>query len=185
MRGTSGSGLLLKAAATTNALLSLLLLLVGTLLTAGLFYLAFVAGNTSWALLGTRAAAELGAEFVALLDLFEIDPASLLEAVVASQGLPEFDRFARDLLAALFVGVALFIPSGVASGLAAVRIWRLTPAADRSVLRLYALVVALLGALGLLIAAAPHLIWGAVLAVGLLTLLAIRKRNSAEPPYSV
>ena len=93
--------------------------------------LALVAGNTSWALLGARAAAELGEEFVGLLELFGIDAAGLLEEFAASQGLPAFDRFARDLLAALFVGVALFIPSGVASGLAAVRIWRLTPAAER------------------------------------------------------
>jgi hypothetical protein len=80
--------------------------------------------------------------------------------------------------------VALFIPAGVASGLAAARIWRLTPAAERGVLQLYALLVTLLGALGLLIAAAPHLIWGLVLVVGLLTLLALRRPRAESPPYS-
>lgn len=184
MSGKNGRGVLLMVAAAANALLSLLLLLVGTVLIGGLIYLALVAGNTSWALLGARAAAELGVEFVALLDLFGIDPAGLLEEFVASQGLPSFDRFARDLLAALFVGVALFIPSGVASGLAAARIWRLTPAAGLGVLRLYAVVVTLLGALGLLIALAPHLIWGSVLVVGLLTLLALRRPRAVAPPYS-
>lgn len=172
------------AAAATNAILSLLLLLIGVVLIGGLFNLALVAANTSWALLGARAAAELGEEFVALLELFGADPAALLEEFAASQGLPSFDRFARDILAALFVGVALFIPSGVASGLAAARIWRLTPATGRGVLQLYAVVVTLLGALGLLIAAAPHLIWGPVLVVGLLTLLALRRPRAVTPPYS-
>ena len=184
MSGKNGRGVLLIVAAAANALLSLLLVLTGVVLIGGLFNLALVAGNTSWGLLGARAAAELGEEFVALLQLFGADPAALLEEFAASQGLPAFDRFARDLLAALFVGVALFIPSGVASGLAAVRIWRLTPAAERGVLQLYAVVVTLLGALGLLIAAAPHLIWGLVLVVGLLTLLALRRPRAVTPPYS-
>jgi hypothetical protein len=52
------------------------------------------------------------------------------------------------------------------------------------VLHLYALLVTLLGALGLLIAAAPHPIWGSVLVVGLLTLLAIRRPRAVTPPYS-
>ncbi len=170
--------------AVTNALLSLLLLLAGITLIGGLVYASLIAGNESWASLGARAAAELGDEFVALLDLFGVDPAALLQEFVASQGLPSFDRFARDLLAALFVGVALFIPAGVASGLAAARIWRLTAAADRGVLQLYAAVVTLLGAIGLLIAAAPHPIWGPILVVGLLTLLALRRPRAVTPPYS-
>jgi hypothetical protein len=182
--GKNRRSVLLVVATATNALLSLLLLLAGIVLIGGLVYVSLIAGNESWASLGARAAAELGEEFVALLQLFGADPAVLLEEFVASQGLPAFDRFARDLLAALFVGVALFIPAGVASGLAAARIWRLTPAAERGVLQLYALVVTLLGALGLLIAAAPHLIWGAVLVVGLLTLLALRRPRAETPPYS-
>lgn len=180
----NGRGVLLIVAAAANALLSLLLLLVGVVLIGGLINLALVASNTSWSLLGARAAAELGEEFVALLTLFEADPGALLQEFVTAQGLPSFDRFARDLLAALFVGVALFIPAGVASGLAAARIWRLTPAAERGVLQLYALLVTLLGAIGLLIAAAPHLIWGSVLVVGLLTLLALRRSRVKTPPYS-
>lgn len=183
MSGKNRRSVLLVVAAATNALLSLLLL-AGIVLIGGLIYASLIAGNESWASLGARAAAELGEEFVGLLELFGIDAAGLLEEFAASQGLPSFDRFARDLLAALFVGVALFIPAGVASGLAAVRIWRLTPAAERGVLQLYAVVVTLLGALGLLIAAAPHLIWGPVLVVGLLTLLALRRPRAVTPPYS-
>jgi hypothetical protein len=179
-----GRGVLLIVAAASNALLSLLLLLAGIIMIGGLIYASLIAGNESWASLGARAAAELGEEFVGLLELFGIDAAGLLEEFAASQGLPAFDRFARDLLAALFFGVALFIPSSVASGLAAARIWRLTPAADRGVLQLYAAVVTLLGALGLLIAAAPHLIWGLVLVVGLFTLLALRRARAETPPYS-
>lgn len=184
MSGKNRRGVLRVFAAASNALLALLLLLVGIVLTGGLINLALVAGNTSWSLLGARAAAELGEEFVALLDLFGIDPAALLEEFAASQGLPPFDRLARDLLAALFVGVALFIPSGVASALAAVRIWRLTPAADRGALQLYAVLVTLLGTLGLLIAATPHPIWVAVLVIGLITLLALRRPRAVSPPYS-
>ena len=184
MSGKNGRGVLLMVAAAANAILSLLLLLVGIVLIGGLFGVAVDVGDTSWGLLGARAAAGLGEEFVGLLELFGIDAAGLLEEFAASQGLPAFDRFARDLLAALFVGVALFIPSGVASGLAAARIWQLTPAAERGVLQLYALLVTLLGALGLLIAAAPHLIWGLVLVVGLLTLLALRRPRAVTPPYS-
>ncbi len=180
----NGRGVLLMVTAVTNALLSLLLLLAGITLIGGLVYASLIAGNESWASLGARAAAELGDEFVALLDLFGVDPAALLEEFVATQGLPSFDRFARDLLAALFVGVALFIPAGVTSGLAATRIWQLTPAAERGVLQLYAVVLTLLGALGLIIAAAPHLIWGPVLVVGLLTLLALRRPRALTPPYS-
>jgi hypothetical protein len=182
--GKNRRSVLLIVAAATNALLSLLLLLAGVVLIGGLTYASLIAGNESWASLGARAAAGLGEEFVALLQVFGVDPATLLEEFAVSQGLPSFDRFARDLLAALFVGVALFIPSGVASGLAAARIWRLTPAAERGVLQLYAVVVTLLGAFGLLIAAAPHLIWGPVLVVGLLTLLALRRPRSESPPYS-
>jgi len=174
---------LLIVAAAANALLSLLLLLVGIVLIGGLINLALVASNTSWSLLGSRAAAELGEEFVALLTLFGADPGALLQEFVTAQGLPSFDRFARDLLAALFVGVALFIPAGVASGLAAMRIWRLTPAADRGVLQLYAVVVTLLGAIGLLIAAAPHPIWGSVLLIGLISLLALRRPRAVKLPY--
>jgi len=170
-------------AAAANALLSLLLLLVGVVLIGGLFNLALVASNTSWSLLGSRAAAELGEEFVALLTLIGADPGALLQEFVTAQGLPPLDRFARDLLAALFVGVALFIPAGVASGLAAVRIWRLTPAADRGMLQLYAVVVTLLGVIGLLIAAAPHLIWGSVLLIGLISLLALRQPRAVKLPY--
>jgi len=55
---TSVRGALLMVAAVTNALLSLLLLLVGTVLIGGLINLALVAANTSWSLLGARAAAE-------------------------------------------------------------------------------------------------------------------------------
>ena len=109
MSRKNGRGVLLIVAAASNALLSLLLLLVGTVLIGGLINAALVAGNTTWGLLGERAAAELGEEFVALLQLFGADPSALLEEFVASQGLPSFDRFARDLLAALFVGVALFL----------------------------------------------------------------------------
>ena len=180
----NGRGVLLIVAAGMNALLSLLLLLAGVVLIGGLINLTLVASNTSWSLLGARAAAELGEEFVALVTLFGADPGALLQEFVTAQGLPAFDRFARDLLTALFVGVALFIPSGVASGLAAARIWRLTPGAERGVLQLYAMVVTLLGAIGLLIAAAPHLIWGLVLIVGLLTMLALRRPRKVSPPYS-
>jgi len=185
MSGQDRRGLLLIVAAASNALLALLHLLVGIVLIGGLIYVSLIAGNESWASLGARAAAELSEEFVALLELFGVDAATLLEAFAASQGLPPFDRFARDLLSALFVGVALFIPTGVASGLAAARIWRLTPAAERGVLRLYATVITLVGALGLLIAAAPHPIWVAVLVVGLLTLLALRRPRAVKLPYRV
>ncbi|MFM8997420.1 MAG: hypothetical protein ACKOJD_04825 [Candidatus Limnocylindrus sp.] len=183
MSGRDRRGLLLIVAAATNALLSLLLFLAGVVLIGGLVYASLIAGKESWASLGARAAAELGEEFVGLLELFGIDAARLLEEFAASQGLPSFDRFARDLLAALFVGVALFIPASVASGLAAVRIWRLTPAAERGVLQLYAALVTLIGALGLLIAAAPHPIWVAVLVIGLLTLLALRRPRAVKLPY--
>ena len=184
MSRTNRRGVLLIAAATSNGILALLLLLVGIVLIGGLIYVSLIAGNESWTSLGARAAAELGEEFVALLALFGADPGALLQEFVTAQGLPPFDRFARDLLAALFVGVALFIPAGVASGLAAARIWRLTPAADRGVLQLYAVVVTLLGAIGLLIAAAPHLIWGSVLLIGLISLLALRRPRAVSPPYS-
>ncbi len=116
MSGKNRRSVLLVVAAATNALLSLLLLLAGIILIGGLIYASLIAGNESWASLGARAAAELGEEFVGLLELFGIDAAGLLEEFAASQGLPAFDRFAQSL--SIPLAHALSIPLARALSLA-------------------------------------------------------------------
>ncbi len=180
----SERGVLQTAAAIASALLGALLLLLGVAAVAALLIASAQAGGESWESLGARAAAEIGDEPVALLGIFGVDLPTLFAQFAAAQGLPAFGTFAREVLAALFVGVALFPQAGLTTLIAARSIWRLTPAAPRGLLRIYAGALTLFGAVGLVIASAPHLIWGLVLALGLLTFAALRSSSPVTPPYS-
>ena len=90
----------------------------------------------------------------------------------------------REILAALYVGISLFVPTGLAAIVAARAVWSLTASTARGALRLYAITLTAVGAIGLFIASAPHLIWGLTLAAGLLNLLALRRPRAVTPPYS-
>jgi hypothetical protein len=172
------------AAAAANALLGALLLVVGVAAIAALIVASVQAGGESWESLGTRASAGLGADVAGLLELFGVNLSTLFTEFAAAQGLPEFPVFAREILAALYVGIALFVPTGLAALVAARAVLSLTASSARWALRLYAITLMAVGAIGLFIASAPHLIWGLVLATGLLNILALRRPRAVAPAYS-
>jgi hypothetical protein len=172
------------AAAAANVLIGALLLLIGVAAIAALAVASVQAGGESWESLGTRASAELGTDVAGLLELFGISLSTLFAEFAVAQGLPAFPVFAREILAALYVGVALFVPVGLTALVAARALFNLTPSTPRGLLRIYAVTLTLVGFVGIDIASAPHLIWGLVLVVGLLTLLALRRPRAVTPPYS-
>jgi len=175
---------LLIAAMIANALIGALLFAIGVAAIAALAVASIQAGGESWESLGTRVSAELGADVAGLLELFGVSLSTLFAEFAAAQGLPAFPVFAREILAALYVGIALFVPTGLAALVAARAIWGLTASSARGALRLYAITLMAVGALGLFIASAPHLIWGLTLAAGLLNLLALRRPRAVTPSYS-
>ena len=172
------------AAAAVNALLGVLLLVIGVAAIATLLLASIQAGGESWESLGTRASAELGADVAGILELFGISLSTLLAEFAAAQGLPAFPVFAREILAALYVGIALFVPAGITALATARALFRLTSSTPRGLLRVYAVTLTLVGITGTAIASAPHLIWGVVLAAGLLNLLALRRPRAVTPQYS-
>jgi len=172
------------AAAAANALLGALLLAIGVAAIAALVVASVQAGGESWESLGTRASAGLGADVAGILELFGVSLSTLFAEFAVSQGLPAFPVFAREILAALYVGIALFVPVGFTALAAARALFRLTPSTPRGLLRVYAVTLTLVGVVGIAIASAPHLIWGAVLAAGLLNLLALRRPRAVTPQYS-
>jgi hypothetical protein len=172
------------AAAAASALLGALLLAIGVAANAALLMASVQAGGETWESLGTRASAGLGADVAGLLELFGISLSTLFAEFAVSQGLPAFPVFAREILAALYVGVALFVPVGITALAAARALFHLAPSTPRGLLRVYAVTLTLIGVAGIAIASAPHLIWGIVLAAGLLSLLALRRPRATTPPYS-
>ena len=172
------------AAAAVNALLGALLLTIGVAAIAALVVASVQAGGESWESLGTRASAGLGADVAGILELFGVSLSTIFAEFAVSQGLPAFPVFAREILAALYVGIALFVPVGITALAAARALFRLTPSTPRALLRVYAVTLTLVGVVGIAIASAPHLIWGIALAAGLLNLLALRRPRAVTPQYS-
>jgi hypothetical protein len=181
---SSRRSVLTIAAAAANALLGALLLAIGVAAIAALIVASVQAGGESWESLGTRASAGLGADVAGILELFGVSLSTLFAEFAVAQGLPAFPIFAREILAALFVGIALFVPTGLAALVAARAVWSLAASSARGALRLYAITLTTVGSIGLFIASAPHLIWGLTLAAGLLNLLALRRPRAVTPPYS-
>ena len=172
------------AAAVANMLIGALLLVIGVAAIAALILASVQAGGESWESLGTRASAELDADVAGILELFGVSLSTLFAEFAVAQGLPAFPVFAREILAALYVGIALFVPVGIAALAAARALFRLTPSTPRGLLRVYAVTLTLVGVVGIAIASAPHLIWGLVLAAGVLNLLALRRPRAVTPEYS-
>ena len=181
---SKGRGVVHIAAVLANALLGSVLLLIGLAALIALLGASIQVGNETWETLGARVASELGTDATTILQLFDVDLSTLFADIAVSQGLPALSVVAREVLAGAFVGLALFVQAGVTALVAARSLWGLTPATQRGLLRLYGVIVSLLGTAGIAIASAPHLIWGLVLAIGLLTLVALRKRRVTEPQYS-
>ena len=182
---SSATSALSIAAAIANALIGALLVAIGAAAIVLLAGASIQAGGESWASIGTRVSAELGSDVAGLLELFGVSLSTLFTEIAASQGLPEFPIFAREILAATYLVVALFVPTGIVALAAARSIYRQTPATPRRALRIYAVTLTLVGVIGVAIASAPHLIWGLVVATGLLTLAALRTPRAITPPYSV
>ena len=182
---SSATSALSIAAAIANALIGALLVAIGAAASVLLAGASIQAGGESWASIGTRVSAQLGSDVAGLLELFGVSLSTLFTEIAASQGLPEFPIFAREILAATYLVVALFVPTGLVALAAARSIYRQTPATPRRALRIYAVTLTLVGLIGVAIASAPHLIWGLVVATGLLTLAALRTPRAITPPYSV
>lgn len=166
-------GPLLVAAVGGNALLGIVSLLFGLLAALAAFAAAIDLANLTWAGVGRLVADQLGADAVAALSSFGIDPVALVTEAAAQAGLVEPGLIARAVLAGLFVGLALFIESGVVALIAAHALWHASPARPPRLLALNAARLLALGLFGLAIAGAPQPIFGAWVVVGGTTLLSL------------
>ncbi|MFM8428559.1 MAG: hypothetical protein ACKN93_02300, partial [Candidatus Limnocylindrus sp.] len=112
---------------------------------------------------------ELGDDIVALFETFQIDIAVILAGIAEQNNLPEFGAWVRQILALLMVAVVALGLAGAAPLLVARALW--SRQSSRAVL-LFGVLLSVIGTFGLLVTGAPQIIWGLVLANGLLTLVA-------------
>ena len=167
----SPRGIVQIAAAISNALLGVVLIAAGL---AGLVAIAVVAldiADQTWVSLGAQITAELGSDVASLLESFQIDIAMILTALADQNNLPEFGAWVRQILAFLMVAAVALGLAGAAPLWVARALW--SRRSSRAVL-LFGVALSAIGAFGLLVTGAPQLIWGLVLANGLLTLVASR-----------
>ena len=167
----SPRGIVQIAAAISNALLGVVLIAAGL---AGLVAIAVVAldiADQTWVSLGAQITAELGSDVASLLESFQIDIAMILTALADQNNLPEFGAWVRQILAFLMVAAVALGLAGAAPLWVARALW--SRRSSRAVL-LFGVALSAFGAFGLLVTGAPQLIWGLVLANGLLTLVASR-----------
>ncbi len=165
------------AAAISNALLGVALVAVGLF---GLVMIGIVAADISdqtWATLGAQITAQLGSDVASLFETFQIDITTILTSLADQNNLPEFGAWVRQILALLMVFTVALGLAGAAPLWVARELW--SRRSSRAVL-LFGVLLTAIGAAGLAVAGAPQLIWGLVLANGLLTLVASRTiRTSA------
>jgi len=164
------------AAAVSNALLGVVLIAAGL---AGLVAIAVVTldiADQTWVSLGAQITAQLGSDVATLLATFQIDIAVILTTLADQNNLPEFGAWVRQILAMLMVAAVALGLAGAAPLWVARALW--SHRSNRAVL-LFGVVLSAVGVIGLLVTGAPQLIWGLVLANGLLTLVASR---TARPP---
>jgi hypothetical protein len=167
----SPRGIVQIAAAVSNALLGVVLIAAGL---AGLIAIAVVAldiADQTWVSLGAQITAELGSDVATLLATFQIDIAVILTTLADQNNLPEFGAWVRQILALLMVAAVALGLAGAAPLWVARALW--SRRSSRAVL-LFGVLLSAIGAFGLLVTGAPQLIWGLVLANGLLTLVASR-----------
>jgi len=167
----SPRGIAQIAAAVSNALLGVVLIAAGL---AGLVAIAVVTldiADQTWVSLGAQITAELGTDVETLFETFQIDVAVILATLAEQNGLPEFGAWVRQILAVLMVAVVALGLAGAAPLWVARALW--SRRSSRAVL-LFGVALSAIGAFGLLVTGAPQLIWGLVLANGLLTLVASR-----------
>ena len=173
----SPRGIAQIAAALSNALLGVVLIAAGL---AGLVAIAVVAldiADQTWVSLGAQITAELGSDVASLLESFQIDIAVILATLAEQNNLPEFGAWVRQILAFLMVAAVALGLAGAAPLWVARALW--SRRSNRVVL-LFGVAVSVVGVFGLLVTGAPQLIWGLVLANGLLTLVASRTARPQE-----
>jgi hypothetical protein len=167
----SPRGIAQIAAAVSNALLGVAMIAASL---RGLFEIAVVAldiADQTWVSLGAQVTAELGSDVVTLLESFQIDIAVILATLAEQNNLPEFGAWVRQILALLMVAAVALGVAGAAPLWVARALW--ARRSSRAVL-LFGVLLSAIGVFGLLVTGAPQLIWGLVLANGLLTLVASR-----------
>jgi len=167
----SPRGIAQIAAAISNALLGI------TLITAGLLGLVLIAiaafdiADQTWVSLSAQITAQLGSDVATLFETFQIDIAVILASLAEQNNLPEFGVWVRQILALLMVAAVALGVAGAAPLWVARALW--SRRSSRAVL-LFGVLLSAIGVVGLVVTGAPQLIWGLVLANGLLTLVASR-----------
>ena len=159
------------AATISNGLLGVALIAVGVVGLVAIAVVALDIADQTWVSLGAQITAELGADVVALFETFQIDVAVILAALAEQNNLPEFGAWVRQILAVLMVAAVALGLAGVAPLWVARALW--SRQSSRAVL-LFGVLLSVIGGFGLLVTGAPQIIWGLVLANGLLTLVASR-----------
>jgi hypothetical protein len=164
-------GIVQIAAAVSNGLIGVALIVAGL---AGLVAIAVVAldiADQTWASLGAQITSQLGSDVASLFETFQIDVAVMLTSLADQNNLPEFGAWVRQILALLMVAAVALGLAGAAPLWVARALW--SRHSSRAVL-LFGVALSAIGAFGLIVTGAPQLIWGLVLANGLLTLVASR-----------
>jgi hypothetical protein len=171
----SPRGITQIAAAVSNALLGVAMIAASL---RGLFEIAVVAfdiADQTWASLSTQIATEFSSDVATLLEPFQIDIAVTLTALLTTladqNNLPEFGVWVRQILALLMVAAVALGVAGAAPLWVARALW--SRRSSRAVL-IFGVLLSAIGAFGLVVTGAPQVIWGLVLANGLLTLVASR-----------
>jgi len=167
----SPRGIAQIAAAVSNVLLGVALIAAGLVSLVAIAVIAFDIADQTWVSLGAQITAELGADVAALFETFQIDIAVILTTLADQNNLPEFGALVRQILAVLMVAAVALGLAGAAPLWVARALW--SHRSNHAVL-LFGVLLSAIGAFGLLVTGAPQLIWGLVLANGLLTLVASR-----------
>jgi hypothetical protein len=167
----SPRGIAQIAAAVSNGLLGVALIAAGLVGLVAIAVVAFDIADQTWVSLGAQITAELGADVAALFETFQIDIAVILTTLADQNNLPEFGAWVRQILALFMVAAVALGLAGAAPLWVARALW--VQRANRAVPMFGALLIAI-GVLGLIVTGAPQLIWGLMLANGLLTLVASR-----------
>lgn len=159
------------AATISNALLGALLIVASLLGLVAIMIVAVDIADQTWASLGAQIAAQLGSDIASLFATFQIDIATILTSLAEQNNLPEFGPWVRQLLGLVMMFTVALGLAGVTPIWVARSIWSRR---SSSGVRLFGVLFGAIGLVGLLVTGGPHLIWGLVLANGLLTLVASR-----------
>lgn len=172
----SPRGIVQIAAAVSNGLLGVALIAAGLVGLIAIAVVAFDIADQTWVSLGAQITAELGADVAALFETFQIDIAVILTTLAEQNNLPEFGALVRQILALLMVAAIALGLAGAAPLWVARALW--VRRSSRVVL-LFGVALSAIGVFGLIVTGAPQLIWGLVLANGVLTLVASRTVRSS------